>query len=177
MPIVRISAILAVMIFVIQSYAQPPFEILKSCVDRKAKNSSISVAEFVDGLVAKINQPNCENQFNQIINDRLYGMVTCNDIFYIIINNKKLKASAAINMSINPEIQPGDIFSNRASWYKIDQDNKSYLCIFSSLSEQGAGSSRNQYYIAENAFTDAKKPILYYYFFDKDIMPITSPNL
>ena len=101
-------------------------------------------------------------------------MVTCNDIFYLIVRDKKIEASTAINMSINPEIKPGLIFSNRAFWHKIVQKDKSYLCIQSALSESGSGAALSQYYIIEDAFDQNSIPTPYYYFFAKDIIPITS---
>jgi len=158
-------------------YAEPPFEILRSCIDRKPQNSSVTLTELVNGIVSEFNEPNCEDLFSETYEGHVYGMVTCNDIFYLIINDQKIQASSAINMSINPEITPGNIFTNRAVWFKIDQNNKSYLCIQAALTESGTGSGLGQYYIAENAFEPQAVPSVYYYFFDKDIIPITSKHL
>lgn len=173
----RIVSILVGLFFLNQSHSEPPFEILRTCIDLKPQNTAITLTELVEGTVAKVNEHNCENQYSETFNGHLYGMVTCNDIFYLIINDQKIQASTAVNMSVNPEITPGYIFSNRALWHKIDQNNKSYLCIQSALTESGTGSALSQYYIIENAFDSAVIPVLYYYFFEKNIAPITSEHL
>lgn len=175
--VIRILSILVGLLLLNHSYSQPPFEILRSCIDLKPQNSAITLTRLLDGTVSKVNETNCEDQFSLTYNGHLYGMVTCNDIFYLIINDKKIKASTAINMSVNPEIEPGYIFTNRAMWHKIDQNNESYLCIQAALTESGAGSAFSQYYIIENAFNSNVVPSVYYYFFEKNIMPITSPHL
>lgn len=69
-----------------------------------------------------------------------------------------------------------DSISDRAGWYKIDKENKSYLCIKSALIESGDGSSLSQYYIAEHAFDNNVSPVVYYYFFNKDIIPTDSEH-
>ena len=51
-----------------------------------------------------------------------------------------------------------------------------YLCILAPLSESGVGAALSQYYIIENAFNTNAVPSVYYYFFDKDIIPITSAH-
>ena len=66
---------------------------------------------------------------------------TCNDTFYLIIKDTKIKLDSIINKSVNPEIKPDAPISDRAGWYKIDKENKSYLCIQSALTESGDGSS------------------------------------
>ena len=92
------------------------------------------------------------------------------------MNDKKIKLNSAINKSINPEIQPGYPFTYRGFWSKIDQDNRSFLCIEVPLSDSGVGGSIYQYYLVENAFDSKASPVLYYYFFEKDIIPITSAH-
>lgn len=174
--ITRILSILMGLVFLNQSYSKPPFEILRSCIDLKPRNSAITLTELVDGTVSKVNEANCENQYSETFNGHLYGMVTCNDIFYLIINDQKVQANTAINMSVNPEIKPGNIFTNRAMWHKIDQNDTSYLCIQAALTESGIGAAYSQYYIIENAFNTNTAPSVYFYFFEKDIIPITSKH-
>jgi len=159
-----------------QGYAEPPFETLRSCIDLKPKSSSIKITSLEDDGVAEVNENNCYGQYDRKFNGHLYGTVTCNDVFYLIINGKKIKLDNAINKSVNPEIKPGLPFSIRALWNKIDQNGESYLCIEDSLSESGVGAAHNQYYIIENAFEENSVPIIYYYFFYKDIIPITSEH-
>ena len=175
--ITRVLPIVVGLFCLNSGYADPPFEILRSCIDLKPQNPSITLTELVNGFVSEVNEPNCEDLFSETYEGHVYGMVTCNDIFYLIINDQKIQASTVINMSINPEIPPGFIFTNRAMWHKIDLNNKSYLCIQAALTESGTGSWMRQYYIAENAFEPQATPTVYYYFFEKDIIPITSKHL
>ena len=159
-----------------QGHAEIPFETLRSCIDLKPLNASIKLTDLDREGAVEVNEPNCEDQYNRKFNGNTYGTVTCKNIFYLIINDKKIKLDTAINKSVNPEIKPGSTFTDRSEWYKIDQDNKSYLCIQSALSESGPGSSLSQYYVVENAFDLKAPPIVYYYFFNKDITPITSEH-
>jgi hypothetical protein len=158
------------------SYAEIPFETLRTCIDLKPHNNSIKLTPLEDKGVATVNETNCEDQYNREFDAHVYGTVTCDNTLYLIVNNKKIKLNTAINKSINPEIRPGFPIFITSEWYKIDDDNKSYLCIQSALSESGPGSSLSQYYIVENAFDLKASPIVYYYFFNKDITPITSDH-
>ena len=63
------------------------------------------------------------------------------------------KSNSIINMSINTEIDPGILIPDTSLWYKIDYENKSYLCINGPLSQSGVGMATGQYYIIENAFS------------------------
>lgn len=159
------------------SYADIPFETLRTCMELKPYNNSIKFTALEDNGLATVNETNCEDQYNRGFNGHVYGTVTCDDTLYLIVNDKKIKLNTAINKSINPEIKPGLPIFITSEWYKIDQDNQSYLCIQSALSESGSGSSLSQYYIVENAFALNAPPIIYYYFFNKDIIPITSEHL
>lgn len=105
------------------------------------------------------------------------GTLSCDDKFYFLLNDKKVAPGLANNMSVNPEIQPGVEFTTRALWYKIDFEDKEYLCVLAPLSEEGVGSSYKQYYIIEHAFGLNQNPELYFYFFDKNVVPITSETL
>lgn len=175
--IAQIISIVVGVLCLNQSHSEPPFEVLRSCIDLKPKNAFITLTELVDGVVAKTNEANCENQFSETFNGHLYGMVTCKNDFYLIFNDQKIQASRAINKSVNPEIKPGIIFSNCALWHKINQNTKSYLCIQAALTESGTGSSLTQYYLVENAFIPRTVAAVYYYFFEKNIMPITREHL
>ena len=154
-----------------------PFQVLQTCINNKPYDDNVTMLELGGGGAAINPLDGCEDQYDFMFNEHAYGTASCSDKFYLVIRDLKIDPAIAENLSINPEIKPGFIFSNRASWSKIDQDNKSYLCIRAALTDSGVGSACNQYYIVENAFTDNKKPILYYHFYEKDIMPITSPHL
>lgn len=49
------------------------------------------------------------------------------------------------------------------------------ICIDAPLSSSGDGANVHQYYIVENAY-NSNTPIINYYFFNRDIMPMTSTN-
>jgi hypothetical protein len=157
--------------------AAPPFQILRTCMDINPYNNKVKMTRLDGEGYADHSLQGCQDQYDRSINGHIYGSLTCNDKFYLIINDKKVDPEKARNMSINPEIQPGVEFTTRALWYKIDYENKEYLCILAPLSEQGVGSAHNQYYIIENAFDNKLNSELYFYFFDKNIAPITSKTL
>lgn len=163
--------------FISPCLATPPIEVLRTCVDIKPYNDKVSAARLNESGFADKSMSGCEDQYDRTINGHLYGTLTCDDHFYLLINDKKIDPRLATNMSINPEIQPGVEFTTRALWYKIDFESKEYLCVLAPLSEQGVGSSHNQYYIIEHPFESNLNPKLYFYFFDKNIAPITSKTL
>jgi hypothetical protein len=157
-------------------FAAPPFEILRSCIDNKPYNEKIEYTRLDGDGVAEKSMDGCEQQYDRLIDGHAFGTLSCNEKFYFVINDQKIDPKLAENYSINPEIQPGGEFSSSV-WYKIDYENRSYLCIFSSLSDHGVGGAYNQYYIVENAFDNKLIPKLFYYFLDKDVVPIGSKTL
>ncbi len=157
--------------------ALPPFQVLRTCIDNKPYDNQSKITELDGDGYADKSMDGCEEQYDRKINDHIYGTLTCNQKFYFIINDKKIDPELADNRSINPEILPGVHFTTRALWYKISYENKEYICIYAPLAEQGVCASRVQYYIIENAFDKKLVPQVTYYFFDKDIAPITSKTL
>lgn len=177
MQLIKIFISLFILIGIINpTLATPPFQILRTCMDDKPYNDKITISMIEGAGPADKSLPGCKNQYDRIFQERSFGTLTCQNKFYLIINDKKIDPKLANNLSINPEIKPGTVFTPRAIWYKIDQEEKSYLCILAPLAEQGIGSSYNQYYLVENAFEENSIPIIYYYFFNKDISPITSEH-
>ena len=165
-----------VTIFSKLTFALPSFEILRTCMVNTPYNEEIKYIKLEGGGVPDQPMQGCENQYHRLIDGHAFGTLTCNEKFYFIINDKKNDPSLAENYSINPEINPGVEFTS-SSWYKIEFKNKLYLCIFSSLSQHGIGAAYNQYYIVENAFDKNLAPKLYYYFLDKNVVPIGSKTL
>lgn len=158
------------------SFAQPPFEVLRSCVDEKPYNSKVTIHIKDDGSYANISEKNCEELFEVSFDNKIYGSVRCADIPYLVVNDQKINLEKAENRSVNPEIKPGILYPTDTSWSKIDFENRSYLCLNGPISRSGTGSNIGQYYIVENAFEINIAPTIYYYFFNKDIIPITSNN-
>ena len=169
--------ILVLTIYANLSFSAPSFEVLRSCMDNKSYNDKIALTMLDGDGVAEKSLVGCQDQYDRIIDNHSYGTLTCNEKFYFIINDKQIDPELSENYSINPEIKPGEEFTHRAIWYKIDFQKNSYLCIRAPLSEHGIGASYNQYYLVENAFDKKLSPKLYYYFFDKDIVPIGSKTL
>lgn len=157
--------------------ASPPFQVLQTCINMKPYNEKITINRLEGDGVADKSLPGCQEQYDRILNGHAFGTLNCNDKFYFIINDKKIDPELSHNMSINPEIKPGIEFTNRALWYKINQDNNHYLCIRAPLAEHGIGATFEQYYIVENAFDLNSTPEIYFYFLDKDVVPITSKTL
>jgi hypothetical protein len=163
--------------FISPCLASPPVPVLRTCVDNQIYNDKVSLSELDGDGFSEKSMEGCKDQYDREVNGHLYGTLSCKNKFYLLINDKKIDPSLANNMSINPEIKPGVEFTTRSLWYKINFGNKEYLCIFAPLSEQGVGSSHKQYYIIEHAFEAKENPELYFYFFEKNIVPITSNNL
>lgn len=159
---------------VVPVLATPPFQILRTCMDNKPYNNKIKLTRLDgDGLADKPLE-GCQEQYERSINGHMYGTATCDDKFYLLINDKKYDPTLAENYSINPEIKPGVEFS-KETWWQVDSENQAYLCIYAALSDSGIGAAYNQYYIIENPFGINSK--LYYYFFDKNVVPIGSKTL
>jgi len=157
--------------------ALPPFQVLRTCMDLEPYDNKSTITEIDGDGYADKSMEGCQEQYDREINGHIYGTIMCNQKFYFIINDKKIDPALADNRSINPEIKPGVEFTTRSLWYKIAYENKEYICIYAPLGEQGTGASRVQYYIIENAFDKKLMPQLTFYFFDKNIVPITSKTL
>lgn len=178
MPVVKKSMWILILFSLLKpAFAIPPFQILKTCIDRKPYDDKLTLIELDDASASDKPLDDCEDQYTIKFNGHTFGSSTCKNKFYLIINGKKINPALAENRSINPEIKPGVEFTPRAMWYKIDYENTEYLCILAPLAEQGIGSAHNQYYIIENAFNKPSNPALYFYFLDKNIAPITSRTL
>lgn len=170
-----IKNLLSIMILsgmTVTCFASPSYEVVNTCINTEPYKHKSTIERLEGGGYEEKILEGCEDQFDLLLNGFRYGSVRCNDKFYLIIRDKKIDPAKAENNSINPQIKPGVEFSIRSLWYKIGFENKEYLCIYAPLSEQGAGASRNQYYIIENAFDARLDPKLYFYFFDKDIAPV-----
>ncbi|MBJ16533.1 MAG: hypothetical protein CMF38_07915 [Legionellaceae bacterium] len=178
MQIKKSIIIISILIFLINSsIAAPLFQILQTCINNKPYNDMVTITKLPNEGAADQRLDGCEEQYEFIFNAHTYGTVICNNKFYLIVYDTKIDPKLANNRSINPEIKPGVEFTPRAIWYKIDYKHKAYLCILAPLTEQGIGSSYNQYYVIENAFDASSTPKLYFYFLDKNIAPITSKTL
>jgi len=152
--------------------ATPPVEVLSSCKKSKAVTSAVIFTKMISpgGAAA---ESGCEDHYERTEGNFTYGAIVC-DKPYLIINKTRLDLTQAENMSVNRAVKPGPIYIT-SSWSKIEFDNQAYLCVSEPLGQSGIGASKEQYYIIENAF-NKNTPIVYFYFFDQDVMPITTPS-
>jgi hypothetical protein len=132
-----------------------------------------NLSKILSGFLSK-SENNCDESYEIQFKDQRVIYTSCNDKDYLVIAEKKLFLDTSINISVNSEIKPEVLYPHLSSWIKVDYNAQSYLCIAGSLSQSGSGANTPQYYIIENAFIENVAPIAYYYFFDKDIVPITS---
>lgn len=156
-------------------FADLPPEVIGSCKQHKANSSSVTYTKLISPEGLGDDETGCLNHAESTINSFNYGSIICNDENYLILKGSRINLNTAQNHSINPSIAPGDDISPVSKWSKIVFSNNNYLCIAQPLSPSGQGASVEQYYIVENAY-NTSTPIIHYYFFDKDIMPMTDTN-
>lgn len=153
------------------TFATPPVEVISSCKNSKAERPSVTYTEL-DGPIAAADEPGCDDHIETTEAGITFGGISCGNTSYLIINSTRLDLSKALNYSVNPAVKPKHRIPYTANWSKIDFNNNAYMCIEMALSDSGAGAGVSQYYVVENAF-NSNPPIVYFYFFDKNIMPMT----
>ncbi|HEM0351364.1 hypothetical protein [Legionella erythra] len=161
--------------FLLQSaYATPPVEVIDSCKNSKPAKGTV-VMTSLPMPAAHEDQPGCMDHRESTINNFNYGQITCNDKTSLIVKGNRYDLDTAVNHSVNPSISPdGDILP-LSYWWKIEFNNNEYLCINTPLSPSGHGANVMQHYIVENP-SNTTTPVIYFYFFDKEVMPITTTN-
>lgn len=168
------SLFAGLLLFTQLTLAAVPVEIIGSCKNQHAVNASVIFTKIIPPG-GRDDSPGCTDHFESKRGALNLGAISCDDANYLILKSTRFKLNTAENHSINPAIAPGGNISSRAFWSKITLYHVEYLCIEDELSPSGAGAEISQYYIVENAF-NSSKPILHYYFFNRDIMPMTSIN-
>ncbi len=161
-------------LFVTQNaFSEVPVEVIASCKNGKSARPSVTLKNLTAPAGLGDDEPNCMNHFESNEDGVSIGSIICDDQNYLIINKERINLNTAINHSINPSVKPGADIDPTSEWYKIIFNEENYLCINVPLSSSGDGANISQYYIVENAFNQ-KKPILNYYFFNKEVSPISS---
>lgn len=153
------------------AFAIPPVEIISSCKSGKADRPTITFTKL-EGPYAAAEESGCDDHIETTEAGITYGGISCANTSYIIINSTRLNLNNAVNNSINPAIKPKHRIPYTGNWSKIEFNNNAYLCLEMALSDSGVGAGIYQYYILENAF-NSNTPIVYFYFFNKDVMPTT----
>lgn len=153
--------------------AIPPVEVIDSCKNLTAANSLVTMTKLIppDGLGD--DEPDCIDHYESKINNLHYGYITCNNQTSLIINGSRINLNKSVSHSINPSIKPEGDISLFSNWWKIEFNKIDYLCLDVPLSTSGDGANIYQYYIVENAYKSGT-PTVHYYFFNKDVMPLTS---
>ncbi|HGI8170831.1 TPA: hypothetical protein ACJT8G_002867 [Legionella pneumophila] len=154
--------------------ADVPVEVIGSCKNSRAVNASVTYTKIIPPAGVD-DSPGCTNHIESTEGSFNYGAITCNHENYLILKSDRINLNTAQNHSVNPSITPGNRVTQLSDWSKIVFDNNEYLCIDVELSQSGEGADVSQYYIVENAF-NTSTPVLHYYFFNKDIMPMTDAN-
>jgi hypothetical protein len=155
-------------------WSTPSVEIIQSCKNSKPANASITVTRLLHPDVRDDAEAGCEDKYALDFNNHIYGSVTCNNEPYVFFDSQKIKLNAAENLSINPSVKPDDLpLPITTDWWKIDKNDASFACILTSLSDSGVGAGRLKYYIIENAFSENGEKKIYFYFFDRDVMPLS----
>lgn len=160
----------------ISAFAIPP-EVIGSCRNNEAVRPSVTISPLPSplGMPDDNVEAGCVDHFEKTSNNFTFGYITCNDNIKLIVKGSRYDAESAQNLSVNPNVGSGGEIFVTANWRKIQFNNIDYLCIDNPLSSSGYAGNVSQYYIIENAF-NSNTPILYYYFFDKEITPIDSIN-
>ena len=175
MSIIRLSLLFLGILVAQTAISEVPVEVIGSCKNAKAANSSVTVSELISPEGLGDNERDCLNHFESTKGTFNFGSIICNDENYLILKSSRINLNTAQNHSVNPSYTPGADIAPTSDWLKIVFNNHEYLCISVPLSPSGDGANVSQYYIVENAF-NSSKPILHYYFFNRDIMPMTSTN-
>jgi hypothetical protein len=157
------------------AFADLPAEVIGSCKNAKAVNSSVTMTKLAPPQGLGDDETGCLNHFESTVNSFNYGSIICNNENYLILKSTRINLNTAQNHSVNPSVTPGADIAPGSSWAKIAFNNNEYLCIDTALSPSGNGDNVSQYYIVENAY-NSSTPIIHYYFFNRDIMPMTSTN-
>jgi hypothetical protein len=155
--------------------ATPPVEVIGSCKNSQAVNSSVTMTKLTSPAGLGDDETDCLDHYESTVGGFNYGAIMCNDESYIIVKGTRIKLNTAVNHSINPSIKPGADIAAVSDWRKVEFNSISYLCVSVPLSMSGDGADVSQYYIVENAY-NSSTPIVYYYFLNKDLMPLTSTD-
>lgn len=168
------------MVLSLKLLAIPPGEVVDACVEGIPMDYGVTFTEMIalregDNTLCT-GGPVFDNECyidNEIISEDIrYGHSDCHDDPSLFINGHNLSLKGAQNFSINPYIGPGAPISPRSIWSKIGYRKKTYICIYQPLSEWHVLTAGEQYYIIENAMP-FDIPVLYYYLFDTERMPLT----
>lgn len=172
----KLILMLSSLIICVNAWCLPPVEVIHACKNRTAPNKYITLTEMDTPAGVDVSTPNCDFKAEADFNNIIYGYIDCNQHHQNLIWNNieyDLK-TVALNHSVNPQVTPGDYIQLPSTWKKIDFNGESYVCLEAPLSDSGDAVNSFQYYLIENAFNSNITPIFHYYFFDKEIMSLTS---
>jgi hypothetical protein len=127
-----------------------PPEVIHACVDRAAKDKKIRITEINPWGVEYDYNEKCDQKDEFILDKLEFAYLSCEDHNRFILNGTEVNAEDAENFSINPIGSPDYIVQNLTIWLKIDYKNNEYLCVSSTLSQNGHGAALEQYYFFDD---------------------------
>ncbi|HAT8832085.1 TPA: hypothetical protein ACT9MM_002316 [Legionella pneumophila] len=156
------------------SLASIPKDVIESCKKGSAVSGSIVVTDLGNIGFIRDSNDKCNNHYLTEYKDKYYGFITCDDNPYFIIDEKKYAIADAVIESEKPYEPSFAILTEGTYWLKIDDSQRSYLCVRSPSEDFGGESNRSialsQFYIAANAF-DKKEPVkLYFYYYHPELL-------
>lgn len=156
------------------SLAGIPKDVIESCKKGIAVGGSIVVTDLGGIGLIRYSNKKCNNHYLTEYKGKFYGFITCNDKPYFIIDKKKYAIADAVLESEKPYEPTLAILTDGTYWLKIDDSQRTYLCIRSPSEDFGGERNRSialsQFYIAANAF-DKKEPVkLYFYYYHPELL-------
>ena len=163
------------LLFLPNNYSEPPKEVINSCHQDKAINSTIKLTEL-SGLYSydKEKVSNCSDNpdldiIGVEINNRSFYQGHCGDKIYFLTGNRKFDLKKSINHSLDISIEPNGVLYI-SNWYLIQYGNKNYICMASALGPNGWAAAVGQYYVVENGFEENKPLRIYFIFLIKNLL-------
>ncbi|AMP88880.1 hypothetical protein [Legionella pneumophila] len=156
------------------SLASIPKDVIESCKKGSAVGRAIVVTDLGNIRFIRDSNDKCNNLYLTGYKGKYYGFISCHDKPYFIIDKKKYAIADAVIESEKPYKPSLAILTDGTYWLKIDDSQRSYLCVRSPSDDFGGEWNRSialsQFYIAANAF-DKKEPVkLYFYYYHPELM-------
>lgn len=156
------------------SLAGLPKNVIESCKKGSASDNSIVVTDIGNLGLVRDSNGKCNNHYLTEYKGKYYGFITCNDKPYFIIHEKKYAIADAVLESEKPYEPSLAILRDGTYWLKIDDSQRTYLCVRGPSDDFGGEKNRSialsQFYIAANAF-DKNEPVkLYFYYYHPELL-------
>ncbi|HEL8400486.1 TPA: hypothetical protein U0D72_002439, partial [Legionella pneumophila] len=111
------------------SLASIPKDVIESCKKGFAVGGAIVVTDLGNIGLIKDSNDKCNNHYLTEYKDKYYGFTSCYDKSYFIIDKKKYAIADAVVESEKPYEPSLAILTDGTYWLKIDDSQRSYLCV------------------------------------------------